>query len=208
MLVGYPSWYEGPKDGTKDRKSSRVAADVSTNLQQLSPESPLDEIQDGGSKPQFNDGLIQALAQEIMRFMTGKGGVGQQSDTVNSFAHFVGKTPVSISSHSSVCNAVLSNALGSWITDTGASDHMTHDPTLFTSTKILTTPIHVTLPDGTLKTVTEVGQIPLNKHIILHEVLFVPEFKFHLLSVHKLLQDYPLCAIFFPDKCCFSGHYH
>ena len=81
---------------------------------------------------------------------------------------------------------------------------MTHDSSLFTSTKLLSAPIYVTLPDGTVKKVIQVGQLPLNKHITRYEVLFVPESKFHLLSVYKLLNDYPLCAIFFPDKCFFQ----
>ena len=46
---------------------------------------------------------------------------------MNTFAHFAGKVSISISSHLRAYNAVLSDGSGSWIIDTGASDHMTHD---------------------------------------------------------------------------------
>jgi len=75
------------------------------------------------------------------------------------FAHFAGM--VSLCSHSPTGCAVPYNALRSWIIDTGASDHMTFDLSLFSNTKSLPIPISITLPDGTLKPVTTVGVIPL-----------------------------------------------
>jgi len=118
-----------------------VAANVSTTLPYQTPESPLDDSPTGGT--QFDGNFMQALAQEMMKLMKKTGG-DQQHDSVNSFAHFAGKATVSIGSHLSVCNAVFSDGTSSWIIDTGASDHMTHDSSFFTSTKLLFVPIHVT----------------------------------------------------------------
>lgn len=52
LLIGYPSWYEGPKDGLKNKKQpQKMAANVSTILPYQTPESPLDDSPTGGSKP-------------------------------------------------------------------------------------------------------------------------------------------------------------
>ena len=62
---------------------------------------------------------------------------------MGSYAHFAGI--VSISPHSNVCSAMSNSELVSWIVNTGASDHMTYET--------LSSPVHITLPDGTLKQV-------------------------------------------------------
>jgi len=120
---------------------------------------------------------------------------------MSAYAQFAGISPISCQTN--VCCAVHSN-IGSWIIDTGASDHMTSTSASFNSTTPLSIPIHVTLPDGTAKLVTHRGHIPLNQTISLNNVLDVPEFKYNLLSVSKLLSDHNLCAIFYPDRCFFQ----
>jgi len=60
------------------------------------------------------------------------------------------------------------------------------------------------LPDGTLKQVSMVGEIPLNSQLTLYNVLYVPGFKFNLLSVSKLLADYSLCALFIMTNVFFT----
>ena len=84
--------------------------------------------------------------------------------------------------------------------DTGASDHMTSNHTLFANFKPLNKPNRVTLPDGTLQHVTQTGHVPLNQAIILNKVLHVPEFKYNLLFIGKLLSDHKFCAIFYPNQ--------
>ena len=75
-----------------------MAANVSTTLPYQTPESPLDDSPTGGPKAQFDGNFMQALAQEMMKFMKKIGG-DHQHYSVNSFAHFVGKASVFISSH-------------------------------------------------------------------------------------------------------------
>lgn len=81
---------------------------------------------------------------------------------------------------------------------------MTSNSASFDCTKSLPKPVHVVLPNGTSKFVTQLGQIPLNEVVTLHDVLYVPAFKYNLLFVSKLLSDHNLCAIFYPDKCFFQ----
>ena len=111
---------------------------------------------------------------------------------------------VSFDPHSHISCAVSHNAAGSWIINTVASDHMTFDLSLFSNTKTLSTPISITLPDGTLKPATIMGNIPLTSTLTLQSVLYIPDFKYNLLSVDKFLTDNHYCGIFYPSHCVFQ----
>ena len=113
-------------------------------------ESPLDDDCKGKSgMRQIDSNLIQVLAQEMMKYMNGK------TAADGSFAHFAGM--IRNSSLLGKCCAVGNGCCGSWIVDTGASDHMTSNLKFFTNLQPLKKPIHVTLPDGSLKVVTHAG---------------------------------------------------
>ena len=111
---------------------------------------------------------------------------------------------VTTSSNSSVCCVVPNDCSGSWIVDTGTSDHMTFDSTLFTNITYLANPVHIILPDASLKTVTQIGEIALLPNLSLNNVLYVPKFKYNLLSVSKLLDDLPLYTNFYSYTCIFQ----
>jgi len=144
---------------------------------------------------QFDSNLVQAVAQEMMKYMNGK------TVADGSFAHFAGM--IRNSSLLGKCCAVSNGCCDSWIVDTGAFDHMTSNLKFFTNLQPLKKPIHVTLPNGSLKVVTHAGQVPLCSKLILQNVLYVPDFKFSLISVHKLITDLHLLALFTPEKCIF-----
>ena len=157
-LIGYPDWYEGPRDADKSKKSNKMAANVTSQAIPI-PESPLDDIGTGIAKSvlgQVDSNLVQALALEMMKYMKGKHASENHYDNAHSFAHFA----VMINrSYFGKCCAVNLNCHGSWIVDTGASDHMTHNLKSFTKIQPLQTPIHITLPDGSFKRVTYIGQV-------------------------------------------------
>ena len=146
--------------------------------------------------------VIHALAQEMMKLMKGNQTVDQSSGGQNSFTNFTGL--VTTSSHSSICCAVTHNCSGSWIVDTRASDHMTFSYTNLTNISTLDKPIHVILPDASIKTVTKIGQVSLLPNLTLHNVLYVPDFKYNLLLVSKLLEDQSLYARFHSNTCLFQ----
>lgn len=202
-LVGYLDWYKGPRGGegsrgnARARRPTRFAANVTSSVM----DTPLEEVevnQDSAGSNVIDSNMLQALAQEMMKLMKGKQSAEQQPSHLSAYAQFAGIPP--ISSLTNVCCAVHS-IIGSWIVDTRASDHMTSTSASFNSTTPLSIPIHVTLADGTAKLVTHTGHIPLNQTITSNNVLQVPEFKYNLLYVIKLLSDHNLCAIFYPDKC-------
>lgn len=89
--------------------------------------------------------------------------------------------------------------ISKWIIDTGVSDHMTPFNHLFIHSRTLKRPVLITLPDGSTKSISVVGKIKLTLALTLHYVLFVPDFKYNLLSVGKLLNTQKLIAHFFID---------
>lgn len=90
-----------------------------------------------------------------------------------------------------------------WIIDSGASDHMCHLLTIFSSYKQITNKEHViTVPDGGKIGVKYIGTVNLHNGLILHDVLYVPDFKFNLIAVNKLIADNE-CSVSFNNDGCF-----
>lgn len=69
----------------------------------------------------------------------------------------------------------------------------------------LPTPFKVALPNKQLITVSQIGSVHLNEHIILSNVLYIPVFSCNLLSVSKLTQDSQCTVIFYSHNCVFQA---
>ena len=202
-IIGYPEWYEDLK-GKKKFPGPRIAANVASysNVQ----DTPLGEepcVRGNTSKSHFDSNFIQALAQEVLKFAKGSQSSGQQFDAKEGgFAHFAGKDVST--GFSSICCVSQHGLHITWVVDTGASDHMSHDLTLFDKLEALSKPVSITLPDGSVQTVILGGNVRLDDRITLRRVLYVLGFKFNLLSVTKLLADQHLCIHIYPAECIFQ----
>uniref|UniRef100_A0A803MBX8 Uncharacterized protein n=1 Tax=Chenopodium quinoa TaxID=63459 RepID=A0A803MBX8_CHEQI len=62
-------------------------------------------------------------------------------------------------------------------------------------------PGHAMMADGSKLTVKFIGHVKLTDQITLQNVLFVPDFKYNLISVHKLCKDMDCELHFTHDKC-------
>jgi len=62
--------------------------------------------------------------------------------------------------------------------------------------------IKVNFPNGTCVNVTHLGTIKLNDNITLHNVLFIPDFNYNLISTSRLIMDSHV-HITFINKGCF-----
>ena len=73
-----------------------------------------------------------------------------------------------------------------WIIDSGATDHMTHHSSYFSSYIILTGNQHITIANGSHTPVIGCGNIQLQSSLHLNNVLHVPKLSINLLSIHKI----------------------
>ena len=80
-----------------------------------------------------------------------------------------------------------------WIIDSGATDHITCSFDNFLNFSKIK-PIHINLPNGSTVVAHISRTVQLSPQLIIQDVLYVPNFKFNLLSISKLLasSDYTL----------------
>lgn len=83
-----------------------------------------------------------------------------------------------------------------WTIDTGATDHMIHSISYFT-TITATLHTHVNLPKGEIALVTHIGTVKISEKLVLHDVLCIPSFNFNLISISQLAKTTFYCLIFF-----------
>ncbi|KAL3349225.1 hypothetical protein AABB24_022392, partial [Solanum stoloniferum] len=74
----------------------------------------------------------------------------------------------------------------SWIIDSGATHHMIFTKSLLNNLRPISYPFLITLPNAYKVKVTKICNVCLNPSLTLYNVLFVPSFKFNLISVHYL----------------------
>ncbi|KAK3034107.1 hypothetical protein RJ639_034087 [Escallonia herrerae] len=91
-----------------------------------------------------------------------------------------------------------------WVIDSGASDHMTGDLSLFSSYSACSNNYKVRIAYGSLSTVSGIGSIVISPSITLDSVLLVPSLSCNLLSISKLTKDRKCVANFFPTHCTFQ----
>ena len=88
-----------------------------------------------------------------------------------------------------------------WIIDTGASCHVCFDLKMFLCTNSISDTF-VTLPDGTRIQVEISGTITITPRLTLTDVLFIPHFKFNLLSISALTRNSTIYVLF-PSYACY-----
>jgi len=91
-------------------------------------------------------------------------------------------------------------SLRAWVIDSGASHHVTHERNLYHTYKALDRTF-VRLPNGHTVKIEGTGFIQLTDALSLHNVLFIPEFKFNLLSVSVLTKTLQSKVSFTSDEC-------
>lgn len=98
---------------------------------------------------------------------------------------------------------VRTSKKGTWIIDSGASDHMSGDVDLFSYVKPYTDDIFVKITDGSITKVQGIGGIRLSDKLLLESMLFVPKLECNLLSVGKISRDMNSSVNFVNGYCNF-----
>uniref|UniRef100_A0A2N9IEJ3 Integrase catalytic domain-containing protein n=1 Tax=Fagus sylvatica TaxID=28930 RepID=A0A2N9IEJ3_FAGSY len=96
-----------------------------------------------------------------------------------------------------------SSSSPSWVIDSGASDHMTGNSSLLSNISDPCSPFSVTVANGTKTPVQGIGTVS-TPNLTFSNVLYLPEFPFNLLSVHKLTVALHCSIAFFPSYCVFQ----
>ena len=86
-----------------------------------------------------------------------------------------------------------------WILDSGATDHICPNKSSFSFLKKIK-PIHVRLPNNSFVTAFFVGDIHLGD-LLLKNVLYVPNFFVHVVSISKLLHTIDCLVLFCKSFC-------
>lgn len=87
-----------------------------------------------------------------------------------------------------------------WILDSGASDHVCPHIKFFTSIHMIK-PISVKFPDGSTLFALYSRSIHFSEHLHLHDVLYIPQFHFNLISVYQLTRSLN-CRVIFSYVFC------
>lgn len=88
-----------------------------------------------------------------------------------------------------------------WILDSGATHHITFNKNHLSDIITLPYPLLVRLPNRYKVKVTEVGNVKVTTMIILYKVLFIPSFKYNLISVSSLTTHHKYIASFSDSSC-------
>ncbi|RVX15883.1 Retrovirus-related Pol polyprotein from transposon TNT 1-94 [Vitis vinifera] len=91
-----------------------------------------------------------------------------------------------------------------WIVDSGASDHMTGDATIFYTYSSCPNNLTVRIADGSLSKVAGTGSIVLSRDLTLNSVLLVPNLDCNLLSISKLTKEKRCITNFSSTHCEFQ----
>lgn len=83
--------------------------------------------------------------------------------------HIAGTVTILSSSQASVPS-------NSWIIDTGATYHMCSHLHIIHSLRNLSIPIRISLLNGNVSRVNQLGSVILSPNLVLHNVLYVPNF--------------------------------
>lgn len=99
-----------------------------------------------------------------------------------------------------ICLIASSNK---WVIDSGATNHMTGNPNIFSSFRPHKAPSPVTVADGSTCNSVGYGTVKPTSIITLSSVLSLPKLAFNLISVSKVTRDLNCWISFFPDYCLF-----
>ncbi|OIT29832.1 hypothetical protein A4A49_54871 [Nicotiana attenuata] len=114
-------------------------------------------------------------------------------DTGDNSKHFAGTTKAT-----TLADKTKSK---NWIVDSGATNHIVHTRELLDkiNTNRLKSGSKVHLPDGTSLDIACAGESRIGECGVIRNVLYIPDFKYNLVSVSKLTRDLHCFLSIYPD---------
>lgn len=146
----------------------------------------------------FTPAQYQLLMALLSQGMTTSSTPGATS---SSYSNLTRSGTTDFSGINTVCLSAFT-CFTNWIIGSGATDHITSSYELLDNSVSVNSTIF--LPNGQTSFVTHKGNVKLTSDITLQDVLCVPTFKFHLISVSKLARDTQWCISFLSNVCIFQ----
>lgn len=141
------------------------------------------------TKDTFSEAQCEQIAKMIQNSM--------KAFTGPSTSHLLGRI-YSVSSSYTAYN-IQTKSQVNWILDSGATDHIVSSIQLLSNSKPLSSVLH--LPNGSIAPITHIGEVMLSPTVVLHDVLCVPSFHCHLISITKLTADTSATVVFSNHNC-------
>ncbi|KAL5542382.1 hypothetical protein UlMin_010092 [Ulmus minor] len=187
-LHGYPPGFRF-KNGTTPTNVNRFSSGSSSNISATpitNQASLMSDKANDSSDPvsSLSPSQCQQLIAMLSTQLTSTTPVNNEQPVIS---NFTGTFP-SISSRT-------------WILDTGATHHVCHDRALFESFEPNNVTSYVTLPNGQKVSIARIGTIRISSYLLLDKVLFVPSFKYNLISISALTK-FSNCVIMFSADGC------
>ncbi|KAI3521421.1 hypothetical protein L1887_10887 [Cichorium endivia] len=182
-LIGFPKDFKPRNDDSFQNKSNVNVVTTDKSVSSLDT----------------NKMELQFTSEQVSKIL---GLIKEKSSVEDIFANMAG-----ISNMSNMICAYnsMSYCMGyrEWVVDSGATQHMTGSFTNFENyVDVSDLEMNVDHPNGTKALISKTGDLKILPSLVLKDVLFVPEFKVHLLSVHKLARDSRL-GVYFDENNCY-----
>ncbi|KAF7837746.1 uncharacterized protein G2W53_006228 [Senna tora] len=175
---GYPEWFEKYKTKKSGQNTTLAVANGEGSSQ---------------SKGMDSSQIAQLIQMELKKLVSKKGGTEESPVNASYFADFAGNITLSSSTYI--------QGSDKWVIDSGASSHVTGNVHFLTDIRLVRGLNTVTLPDGSVKYVSSVGTVCLSDAFQLKNVLYVPDFRYNLISVSKLVCDSSIQVKFHSSGC-------
>ncbi|KAJ7959762.1 Retrovirus-related Pol polyprotein from transposon TNT 1-94 [Quillaja saponaria] len=104
------------------------------------------------------------------------------------------------SSHGNSVACLSQTPSDTWILDSGASDHISGNPKLFSSISNPSSPSTITIANGSITIAKGIGQATPLSSLSLESVLYVPECSFNLISISQLTRSLNCSVTFIDDS--------
>ncbi|KAF7813378.1 Retrovirus-related Pol polyprotein from transposon TNT 1-94 [Senna tora] len=176
---GFPEWFTEKK---KLQQNPVLAVAGNSNTEAESSSTAMDPSK-----------FSQMIQLEIQKYLKGQKATLESPVNTSYFADFAGNLSFSKSK--------LVDYTDKWVIDSGASSHVTGNVNLLKDLREITGLNTVTLPDGSVKHVKSVGTAILSDKLKLDNVLFVPDFRYNLISVSKMVTDLRVEVKFCSSGC-------
>ncbi|XP_071688944.1 uncharacterized protein [Rutidosis leptorrhynchoides] len=199
-IVGYPPGYKRNFNNNNNSYKPNQGYQSQNNFKSVSNNTTASkEASTSSSSLSFSNEQMMKLLSLINETPESS----TQSNMAGTFFNCSVKFNANFNKYFNALNSQSENVFKGWVIDSGANKHMTlSEKGLFNLVNVSDLKLTVGHPNGTQALIKSIGNLKINDHTTLFDVLVVPEYCVSLMSVYKLSKDNKL-SVRFDDKRCY-----